>query len=83
MGKVYTSFDELPLCLNVQDVADVMDISKPLAYNEVNKDGYRSWDYHLQVTKNGLIPSMSKPATPGDNAMAENFLVFSKRNVFT
>jgi transposase InsO family protein len=34
---------------------------------------YRSWDYHFQVAKNGIIPSMSKPATPGDNAMAENF----------
>lgn len=34
---------------------------------------YRSWDYHFQVTENGITPSMSKPATPGDNAMAENF----------
>jgi transposase InsO family protein len=34
---------------------------------------YRSWDYYFQVTENGMISSMSKPATPGDNAMAENF----------
>lgn len=34
---------------------------------------YRSWDYHFQVNESGLTPSMSKPATPGDNAMAENF----------
>lgn len=34
---------------------------------------YRSWDYYFQLTEYGLTPSMSKPATPGDNAMAENF----------
>lgn len=34
---------------------------------------YRSWDYHFQVVENGITPSMSKPATPGDNALAENF----------
>jgi putative transposase len=34
---------------------------------------YRSWDYHDQVGENGITPSMSKPATPGDNALAENF----------
>jgi len=39
---------------------------------------YRSWDYHFQVTENGLKPSMSKPATPGDNAMAENFFSIFK-----
>jgi transposase InsO family protein len=39
---------------------------------------YRSWDYHFQVSENGLIPSMSKPATPGDNAMAENFFSIYK-----
>lgn len=39
---------------------------------------YRSWDYHYQVAENGLIPSMSKPGTPGDNAMAENFFSIFK-----
>jgi transposase InsO family protein len=34
---------------------------------------YRSWEYHFQMTENGIKPSMSKPATPGDNALAENF----------
>ena len=49
---------------------------KPAKNLILHSDGggqYRSWDYHFQVAENGLIPSMSKPATPGDNAMAENF----------
>lgn len=39
---------------------------------------YRSWDYHFQVTEQGLIPSMSRPAALGDNAMAENFFSIFK-----
>ena len=34
---------------------------------------YRSWDFHFQTIENGITPSMSKPGTPGDNALAENF----------
>lgn len=51
-------------------------IEKPPGDLILHSDGggqYRSWDYHFQVTENGITPSMSKPATPGDNAMAENF----------
>lgn len=37
MKPKYKSFDELPLCLNVQDVADVMGVSKPVAYELANR----------------------------------------------
>ena len=37
MKPKYKSFDELPLCLNVQDVADVMVVSKPVAYELANR----------------------------------------------
>lgn len=51
-------------------------VEKPPKDLILHSDGgsqYRSWDYHFQVSENGIKPSMSKPATPGDNAMAENF----------
>ncbi|MDR1914581.1 MAG: IS3 family transposase [Clostridiales bacterium] len=47
----------------------------------IHSDGggqYRSWDYYFQVKENELIPSMSKPGTPGDNACAENFFSIFK-----
>lgn len=40
MRKIYKSFDDLPLCLNVQDVADVLGICKPLAYEVVNRKDF-------------------------------------------
>jgi transposase InsO family protein len=54
---------------------------KPTGNLVLHSDGggqYRSWDYNLQVKENGITPSMSKPATPGDNAMAENFFSIFK-----
>lgn len=47
--------------------------SKDLILHSDGGGQYRSWDYHDQVGENGITPSMSKPATPGDNALAENF----------
>lgn len=47
----------------------------------IHSDGggqYRSWDYRFQTNELGLVPSMSKPATPGDNACAENFFSILK-----
>lgn len=57
-------------------IDSAMALEKPPKGLVIHSDGggqYRSWDYYFQVKENELIPSMSKPATPGDNAMAENF----------
>lgn len=62
------------LVKNTIDLA--VSTEKPPKDLMLHSDGggqYRSWDYHLQMNENGITPSMSKPATPGDNAMAENF----------
>ena len=65
MKSKYTSFDELPLCLNVQDVADVMGVSKPVAYELANRadfpairmgdsgkprDRFRAWLAGIELT---------------------------------
>ena len=38
--KIYKSYDELPLMLSVQDVADVLGISISGAYELVKENGY-------------------------------------------
>ncbi len=40
MRRTYKSFEELPLCLNVQQLADVLGVCKPIAYNLVNRDDF-------------------------------------------
>lgn len=40
MKKIYRSFDELPLCLSVQDAADVMRLSKPIVYDLANRTDF-------------------------------------------
>ncbi len=39
---------------------------------------YRSFGYRDDTKENDLTPSMSKPASPGDNALAENFFSIFK-----
>lgn len=62
-------------------IEDAMKAEKPENPPLLHSDGggqYRSYDHKNIVEKYGLIPSMSKPATPGDNAMAENFFSIFK-----
>lgn len=67
-------------------IADAMQSEKPGKPPLLHSDGggqYRSYDHKKVVEEYGLTPSMSKPSSPGDNAMAENFSAFSRRNAFT
>lgn len=62
-------------------IADAMQSEKPDKPPLLHSDGggqYRSYDHKQIIEKYGLTPSMSKPATPGDNAMAENFFSIFK-----
>ena len=62
-------------------IADAMKAEKPDKPPLLHSDGggqYRSYDHKQILEKYGLSPSMSKPATPGDNAMAENFFSIFK-----
>lgn len=40
MKKVYTSFDELPLCLNAKDVADILGICVQSVYELTNREDF-------------------------------------------
>lgn len=62
-------------------ISAAMQAEKPAAPPLLHSDGggqYRSHDHRKVVTDYGLTPSMSKPASPGDNAMAENFFSIYK-----
>jgi transposase InsO family protein len=62
-------------------IADAMQSEKPKTPPLLHSDGggqYRSYDHKKIIEEYGLTPSMSKPATPGDNAMAENFFSIFK-----
>jgi len=62
-------------------IADAMQSEKPEKPPLLHSDGggqYRSYDHKKVIDEYGLTPSMSKPATPGDNAMAENFFSIFK-----
>ena len=62
-------------------IADAMQSEKPEKPPLLHSDGggqYRSYDHKKVVEEYGLTPSMSKPSTPGDNAMAENFFSIFK-----
>ena len=62
-------------------IADAMQSEKPKKPPLLHSDGggqYRSYDHKKVVEEYGLTPSMSKPFTPGDNAMAENFFSIFK-----
>ncbi|MDR1753324.1 MAG: integrase core domain-containing protein [Eubacterium sp.] len=61
--------------------ADAMQPEKPVSPPLIHSDGggqYRSYDHKKVIEEYGLTPSMSKPATPGDNAMADNFFSIFK-----
>lgn len=62
-------------------IEDAMRSEKPEIPPLLHSDGggqYRSYEHKKLVEEYGLIPSMSMPATPGDNAMAENFFSIFK-----
>jgi transposase InsO family protein len=62
-------------------IADAMKSEKPDKPPLLHSDGggqYRSYDHRQVLDEYGLTPSMSKPASPGDNAMAENFFSIFK-----
>lgn len=62
-------------------ISDAMQSEKPEKPPLLHSDGggqYRSYDHKKVVEEYGLIPSMSKPSSPGDNAMAENFFSIFK-----
>ncbi len=62
-------------------IADAMQSEKPKKPPLLHSDGggqYRSYDHKKVIEEYGIIPSMSKPSTPGDNAMAENFFSIFK-----
>lgn len=62
-------------------ITNAMQSEKPEVPPLLHSDGggqYRSYDHQQIIEEYGLTPSMSKPATPGDNAMAENFFSIFK-----
>lgn len=62
-------------------ISDAMQSEKPENPPLLHSDGggqYRSYDHKKVIEEYGLTPSISKPATPGDNAMAENFFSIFK-----
>jgi transposase InsO family protein len=62
-------------------ITEAMKSEKPCKPPLLHSDGggqYRSYDHKKVIDEYGFTPSMSKPATPGDNAMAENFFSIFK-----
>ncbi|GHU73268.1 hypothetical protein FACS1894184_21170 [Clostridia bacterium] len=62
-------------------IETAMQSEKPATPPLLHNDGggqYRSFDHKKTIDLYGLTASMSKPATPGDNAMAENFFSIYK-----
>ena len=55
--KPITSFDELPLALNAQQVAEVLGISKAGAYNMMRREGFPTLHVGMRmvVPKDRLI----------------------------
>ena len=55
--KTITTFDELPLALNAQQVADVLGISKAGAYNMMRSEGFPTLHVGMRmvVPKDRLI----------------------------
>lgn len=53
--KIYKSIDELPVTLNVDDVAVFLNISKAYAYQLVNKEGFPT----LKIGTRLIIPKDS------------------------
>jgi len=50
--SIYTSYDELPLLLNVKQLADLLGVSDSSVYELIQEDGFPS----LRVGKRIVIP---------------------------
>lgn len=64
-----------------ETIRAALDLEKPKQKVILHSDGggqYRSFGYHDDTDAGGITPSMSRPGTPGDNAMAENFFSILK-----
>ena len=64
-----------------ETIRSALSCEKPKRKIILHSDGggqYRSFGYHNETIESGITPSMSKPASPGDNALAENFFSIFK-----
>lgn len=64
-----------------ETIQTALNLEKPKQKIILHSDGggqYRSFGYHDDTDAGGITPSMSRPGTPGDNAMAENFFSILK-----
>lgn len=50
--SIYTSYDELPLLLNVKQLADLLGVSDSSVYELIQEDGFPS----LRIGKRIVIP---------------------------
>ena len=55
--RIYTSFDQLPLALGAEDVAQVLGVSRTQAYNLMRSEGFPTLKigHRMTVPKNKLI----------------------------
>jgi len=75
------AFKEANYDLVGQTIKSALDIENPrgqIILHSDDGDQYRSFDHKEILDQNGITPSMSAPATPGDNACAENFFSIFK-----
>ena len=64
-----------------ETIRDALALEKPKQKVILHSDGggqYRSFGYHDDTSAGNITPSMSRPGTPGDNALAENFFSIFK-----
>jgi transposase InsO family protein len=64
-----------------ETIRAAMETEKPQRKVILHSDGggqYRSFGYREDTKNSDIAPSMLKPASPGDNAMAENFFSIFK-----
>jgi excisionase family DNA binding protein len=63
MSDTIKNLDDLPVCLNVKDVANILRISKKVAYNLVNQKDFpsiRVGEKRIVIPKSKLIEWMDK-----------------------
>ncbi len=64
-----------------ETIRAALNFEKPKQKVILHSDGggqYRSFGYHDDTSVGNITPSMSKPGTLGDNALAENFFSIFK-----
>jgi len=69
MNTYLTSFEQLPLVLSVADVAGVMGVSKPIAYDMVHRSGFpsiRVSDKRIVIPRDSFRDWMNKQASSSD-----------------